>query len=85
LKQSAVAKTYVDALHLDKKTSHDAKRLIYWKDPTKNIEVTVSPEKDGTGQSSRLILGDFSSILEDVLRTRVKSSPSKASVGMKYN
>lgn len=66
-----MAKTYVDALHLDKKTSQDAHRLIFWKDPTK-----------ATGsEASKMVIGDFCSILEDVLKTRVKTEYSKHTIG----
>ncbi len=65
LKQASIAKTYVGALHLDK-NSEDAKRLLNWKDPTKNQGVELS----------KLVTGDFGLILEDVLKSRVRSEPS---------
>jgi DNA ligase 4 len=65
LKQASIAKTYVAALHLDKNTD-DAKRLLNWKDPTKSQGVELS----------KLVTGDFGLILEDVLRSRVRSEPS---------
>eukprot|EP01031_Cornospumella_fuschlensis_P035902 gene35902-43549_t len=62
LKQASIAKTYVSALHLDK-NSEDAKRLLNWKDPTKQHGVELS----------KLITGDFGLILEDVLKSRVQA------------
>ncbi len=35
LKQSSLARTYINALHLDKKTSTAAMQLIFFKDPAK--------------------------------------------------
>lgn len=70
LKQTMVAKTYVQALHLDK-SSEAAKRLINWKDPTKAQGVEVS----------KMVIGDFGIILEDVLLTRVRTKPSDATLG----
>lgn len=59
VKQTAVANTYIEALHLNK-SSADASRLKFWKNPTR-LNATVS--KVGSG--------DFTSILEDVLKTRI--------------
>jgi ATP-dependent DNA ligase len=59
VKQTTVANTYIEALHLNK-SSADASRLKFWKNPTR-LNATVS--KVGSG--------DFTSILEDVLRTRI--------------
>jgi ATP-dependent DNA ligase len=59
IKQTTVASTYIEALHLNK-SSADASRLKFWKNPTR-LNATVS--KVGSG--------DFTSILEDVLRTRI--------------
>lgn len=70
LKQTMIAKTYVAALHLDK-NSDDAKRLINWKDPSKNQGVDIT----------KLISGDFGLILEDVLRSRVRSEPCALTIG----
>jgi DNA ligase-4 len=69
LKQASIAKTYVAALHLDK-NSEDAKRLLNWKDPTKNLGVELS----------KLVTGDFGLILEDVLKSRVRAEPSSATL-----
>jgi len=69
LKQAMVAKTYVQALHLDK-SSEAASRLINWKDPSKAQGV----------EASRMIVGDFGTILEDVLRSRVRSEFSEVTL-----
>lgn len=69
LKQSTVAKTYVDALHLDKKISADAQKLIFWKDPSKYH-----------CSDSIASIGDFASILEDVLKSRVRSEISNKTI-----
>jgi hypothetical protein len=71
LKQASIAKTYVTALHLDKHTSQDAQRLLFWKDPSKVHGV----------DSSKIISGDFGTILEDVLKSRVQSESCKATIG----
>ncbi|RYG69448.1 hypothetical protein EON64_02665 [archaeon] len=62
LKQASIAKTYVSALHLDK-NAEDAKRLLNWKEPTKQHGIELS----------KLITGDFGLILEDVLKSRVQA------------
>ena len=67
LKQAMVAKTYVQALHLDK-SSESASRLINWKDPSKAQGVEVS----------KMVVGDFGLILQDVLKSRVRSDFSEA-------
>jgi ATP-dependent DNA ligase len=64
-----VAKTYVQALHLDK-TSEAATRLINWKDPSKAHGVEIS----------KMVVGDFGVILEDVLKQRVRSEFSTATL-----
>jgi DNA ligase-4 len=69
LKQAMVAKTYVQALHLDK-TSEAATRLINWKDPSKAHGVEIS----------KMVVGDFGVILEDVLKQRVRSEFSTATL-----
>ena len=69
LKQAMVAKTYVQALHLGK-TSEAASRLINWKDPSKAQGV----------EASRMIVGDFGTILEDVLKSRVRTEFSEATL-----
>jgi DNA ligase-4 len=69
LKQAMVAKTYVQALHLDK-SSEAASRLINWKDPSKAQGVEVS----------KMVVGDFGVILEDVLKSRVRSEFSDATL-----
>jgi DNA ligase-4 len=69
LKQAMVAKTYVQALHLDK-TSEAATRLINWKDPSKAHGVEIS----------KMVVGDFGVILEDVLKQRVRSEFSTAAL-----
>jgi hypothetical protein len=82
-----VAKTYVDALKLSKNSSFDAQRLIHWKDPSK---ITSNIAASDGGESSRaeqaisadsIRSGDFGSILEDVLSSRVQSAPSTATLG----
>lgn len=70
LKQAAIAKTYVAALHLDKE-SEDAKRLLNWKDPTKSTGVELS----------KFVSGDFGTILEEVLKPRITSEPSNHTIG----
>lgn len=73
VKQAAVATTYIEALQLNK-SSADASRLKFWKNPTK-LNATVS----------RVGSGDFCSILEDVLRSRIcmdHSSHTIASVNL---
>lgn len=43
LKQSSLARTYINALHLDKKTSTAAMQLIFFKDPAKrNIAISTA-------------------------------------------
>eukprot|EP01033_Poteriospumella_lacustris_P007600 gene7600-5461_t len=70
LKQAMIANTYVSALHLDKK-SEDAVRLLNWKDPSKTQGVELS----------KLITGEFGTLLEDVLKPRVRSEPSDQTIG----
>eukprot|EP01041_Mallomonas_annulata_P003653 gene3653-7280_t len=69
LKQASVAKTYADALQLNRKTSKDAQRLIFWKDPTKAVGASAVP------------IGDFGAVLEDVLKSRVQQEPSCFTIG----
>jgi DNA ligase 4 len=64
VKQAAVATTYIEALQLNK-SSADASRLKFWKNPTK-LNAAVS----------RVGTGDFCSILEDVLRSRISMDHS---------
>ncbi len=70
LKQAMIAKTYVNSLHLDK-NSDDARRLINWKDPSKNEGI----------ERSKLLSGDFGTILEDVLQSRVRVEYSDTTIG----
>ena len=70
IKQASIAKAYIEALQLSK-TSVDAQRLLKWKDPSKAFGV----------ESSKIISGDFCTILEDVLKTRVLESPSNYNLG----
>lgn len=70
LKQAMIANTYVSALHLDKK-SEDATRLLNWKDPTRTQGVELS----------KLITGEFGTLLEDVLKSRVRTEPSNCTIG----
>ena len=70
MKQVLIAKTYVAALSLNK-DSDDAKRLLNWKDPTKNQGVALD----------KLSTGDFGLILEDVLSKRVDTNASTKTVG----
>jgi DNA ligase-4 len=71
LKQASVAKTYVNALHLDQKTSDDARRLLNWKDPSKAHGVEMS----------KIVVGDFGLILEDILKSRVRADISTKTLG----
>ena len=71
LKEMAVAKTYISVLQLDK-NSPDAQTLIHWKDPTKS----GSSNRFATNMSS-----DFCTILENILKSRVKDSPSNLTLG----
>lgn len=70
LKQATVAKTYVDALQLNR-TSQDAQRLLHWKDQSKLQK----------GNSNGAVGGDFCNILEDVLKSRVRQDASTATLG----
>ncbi|CAM9104087.1 unnamed protein product, partial [Ectocarpus fasciculatus] len=70
LKQAAVAKTYVDALQLNRSSS-DAQRLIHWKDQSRAQNV----------HSTGAVGGDFCSILENILMTRVRADSSTATLG----
>lgn len=71
LKQATVSKTYVEALQLNR-SSTDAQRLLHWKDQSKSQFLQASGATGG---------GDFSSILEDVLKSRVREDPSTATLG----
>jgi len=71
LKETLVAKTYIDVLNLNKETSVDAQRLLYWRDPAKQTKFDPSAKQ---------LLGDFGSILEDVLSTRVTTEMSSTTV-----
>lgn len=71
IKQTTVARLYVDVLHLNKQST-DAQRLIHWKDPSK---------MHSSSNANRSVSGDFCSILESVLTSRVRSEYSNATVG----
>ena len=70
LKQALIAKTYVEALHLNK-NSVDAETLLYWKDPSK-IHSGSSAMKTARG--------DFCHILENILQSRVRMEYSSYTV-----
>ena len=70
LKQALIAKTYVEALHLNK-NSVDAETLLYWKDPS----------KIHSGSSAlKTARGDFCHILENILQSRVRTEYSNNTV-----
>jgi DNA ligase 4 len=69
LKQANFGKIYIQALHLDK-TSDAAQRLSNWKDPSKAQGI----------EASKMVVGDFGNILEDLLRARVRSEHSDATL-----
>jgi len=66
--------TYIAALNLDK-TSLPAQRLKNWKDPTKIDR--GARDRASTLQTS----GDFSDVLEAILKVRVQSKSSTATLG----
>lgn len=68
LKQATLAKTYIDALQLNK-SSNDAKRLKYWKNPLKF---------DGLPSD---VQGDFCLVLEDILESRVSAQGASCTIG----
>jgi len=59
---------YVKLLGLDPKTSRDARALINWKDPSKQERASA-------------MAGELGAVLEDVLKVRVSTRPSGATVG----
>ena len=65
IKQATIAKTYIDALQLNR-SSTDAQRLLHWKDQSKSHFL----------QSSAAMGGDFCAILEDVVQSRVPETKS---------
>ena len=73
LKHASVASTYIAALNLDK-ASLPAQRLKNWKDPTK---IGGSRDRSSTVQAC----GDFGDVLEAILKVRVQSRSSTATLG----
>ena len=71
LKETLVAKTYIDALNLNQETSADAQRLLYWKDPSKQTKFDPNAAS---------VQRDFGAILEDVLSSRVTTQMSEVKV-----
>ena len=52
LKQSSLARTYINALHLDKKTSTAAMQLIFFKDPAKRNAAIHSSSSSAAASSA---------------------------------
>lgn len=79
LKQSSLARTYISALHLDKKTSTAAAQLINFKDPVKR-NLAVAAASSSSGGNAVILGGDFSDVLEGVLKDRVQTEFSTATL-----